>query len=125
MIKKQKIEGTTIKLNRGDILNINLTIKKEDGTDYSFEEGDKITFSLYNKGKLNEKAVLLSEFVATPGATSINIYCDSEETKIGELVNKPIDYWYEIELNNEYTILGYDDEGAKLFKLFPEGSKIQ
>lgn len=125
MIKKQKIEGTTIKLNRGDILNINLTIKKEDGTDYSFEEGDKITFSLYNKGKLNEKAVLLSEFVATPGTTSINIYCDSEETKIGELTNKPTDYWYEIELNNEYTILGYDDEGAKLFKLFPEGSKIQ
>lgn len=125
MIKKQKIEGTTIKLNRGDILNINLTIKKEDGTDYSFEEGDKITFSIYNKGKLNDKAVLLKEVQATPGATSINIYCDSEKTKIGELVNKPIDYWYEIELNNEYTILGYDDEGAKLFKLFPEGSKIQ
>lgn len=125
MIKKQKIEGTIIKLNRGDTLNINLTIKKEDGTDYSFEEGDKITFSLYNKGKLNEKAVLLKEVQATPGTTSINIYCNNEETKIGELINKPIDYWYEIELNNEFTILGYDDEGAKLLKLFPEGSKIQ
>ena len=125
MIKKQKIEGTTIKLNRGDTLNINLTIKKEDGTDYSFEEGDKITFSLYNKGKLNEKAVLLKEVQATPETTSINIYCNNEETKIGELINKPIDYWYEIEINNEYTILGYDDEGAKLLKLFPEGSKIQ
>lgn len=125
MIKKQKIEGTIIKLNRGDTLNINLTIKKEDGTDYTFEEGDKITFSLYNKGKLNEKAVLLKEVQATTGTTSVNIYCSSEETKIGELVNKPIDYWYEIELNNEYTILGYDDEGAKLLKLFPEGSKIQ
>lgn len=125
MIKKQKIEGTTIKLNRGDTLNISLTIKKEDGTDYSFEEGDKITFSLYNKGKLNEKAVLLKEVQATPGTTSVNIYCTNEETKIGELINKPIDYWYEIELNNEYTILGYDDEGAKLLKLFPEGSKIQ
>lgn len=121
----QKIEGTIIKLNRGDTLNFNLTIKKEDGTYYTFESGDKITFSIYKKGKLNDKAVLLSEYVATPGTTSINIYCDSEETKIGELVNKPIDYWYEIELNNEYTILGYDDEGAKLFKLFPEGSKIQ
>lgn len=125
MIKKQKIEGTIIKLNRGDTLNINLTIKKEDGTDYSFEEGDKITFSIYNKGKLNEKALLLKEVQATPGTTSINIYCTNEETKIGELVNKPIDYWYEIELNNEFTILGYDDEGAKLLKLFPEGSKIQ
>lgn len=125
MIKKQKIEGNVIKLNRGDTLNINLTIKKEDGTDYSFEEGDKITFSIYNKGKLNEKAVLLKEVQATPGTTSVNIYCTNEETKIGDLINKPIDYWYEIELNNEYTILGYDDDGAKLLKLFPEGSKIQ
>jgi hypothetical protein len=121
----QKIEETTIKLNRGDTLNINLTIKKEDETDYLFEEGDKITFSIYNKGKLNEKAVLLKEINTTPGTTSVNIYCDSEETKIGELVNKPVDYWYEIELNDEYTILGYDDKGAKLFKLYPEGSKIQ
>lgn len=125
MIKKQKIEGNTIKLNRGDALSINLTIKKDDGTDYSFENGDKITFSIYNKGKLNEKALLLKEIEATPNATSVLIECTTEETKLGDLINKPIDYWYEIELNNVYTILGYDDEGAKLFKLYPEGSKIQ
>ena len=121
----QKIEGTIIKLNRGDTLNFNLTIKKEDGTYYTFESGDKITFSIYKKGKLNDKAVLLKEVNTTPGTTSVNIYCDSEATKIGDLINKPIDYWYEIELNDEYTVLGYDDEGAKLFKLYPEGSKIQ
>lgn len=125
MIEKQKIDGTTIKLNRGDILNINLTIKKDDGTDYTFEDGDKITFSIYSKSKLNDKAVLLKEFTATPNTTTLTINCTSEETKIGELVNKPIDYWYEIELNNEYTILGYDEDGAKIFKLYPEGSKIQ
>lgn len=125
MIKKQKIEGTTIKLNRGDLLKFTLEIKKEDGTSYSFEEGDKIVFSIYNKGKMNEKAVLLKEFDTTPGTTSVDIECNTEDTKIGDLINKPIDYWYEIELNNEFTILGFDEEGAKLFKLFPEGSKLQ
>ena len=40
-------------------------------------------------------------------------------------MNKPVEYWYEIELNNEHTVIGYDDNGAKIFMLFPEGSKVQ
>lgn len=121
----QKIEGTTIKLNRGDILSFVLTIENESGTPYTFQDGDKVTFSVYNKKKMNDKAVLLKEVNATPNTTSLTISCTSEETKIGELTNKPVEYWYEIELNNEYTVLGYDENGAKLLMLYPEGSKIQ
>ena len=50
-----------------------------------------------------------------------------EDTKIGQVINKPIDYWYEIELNpeiNPQTVIGYDNDGAKIFKLFPEGADI-
>lgn len=121
----QKIEGTTIKLNRGDILSFVLTIENENETPYTFQSGDKVTFSVYNKKKMNDKAVLLKEVNATPNTTSLTISCTSEETKIGELTNKPVEYWYEIELNNEYTVLGYDENGAKLLMLYPEGSKIQ
>lgn len=121
----QKIEGTTIKLNRGDVLSFNLTIQKDDGSYYVFNQGDQITFSVYKKNKLNENAVLFKEVEAIPNTDSIDINCTSEETKLGDLINKPIDYWYEIELNNEYTILGYDEDGAKVLKLYPEGSKIQ
>ena len=121
----QKISGTTIEINRGDVLAFSLTIKQSDGTSYSFIEGDKIIFSVYNKNKMNDKAVLLKEIEATPNTTNLTITCTSEDTKIGELINKPIEYWYEIELNNEYTVLGYDEEGAKKLILYPEGSKIQ
>lgn len=120
----QKIEGTTIKLNRGDVLSFVLTIDNGDDP-YTFQEGDKITFSVYSKGKMNEKAVLLKEVDATPNATSLTIECTNEDTKIGDLINKPMEYWYELELNNEYTILGYDESGAKQLILYPEGSKLQ
>lgn len=120
----QKIEKSTIKLNRGDVLNLSLTIKQEDGTDYTFQYGDVIVFSIYNSFKLNDKAVLLKEIQPTIGTKVANINLTSEETRIGNLTNAPVEYWYEIELNNQYTIVGYDEDGAKKLILYPEGSKV-
>lgn len=120
----QKIDGTTIKLNRGDVLELVLSLKVDGTTTYTFQAGDKIVFSIYNKGKLNEDAVLLKEVDATGGSQTVTISLTNEETKLGELLNKPVTYWYEIELNNEYTVLGYDDAGAKELILYPEGSKV-
>jgi hypothetical protein len=121
----QKIDGTTIKINRGDVLNLSLTLTNSDGTPYTFLEGDKIIFSVYNKGRMNDGAVLLKEIIVSGGQQSIEISCTKEETKIGDLINKPVEYWYEIELNNEHTVIGYDDDGAKILMLYPEGSKIR
>lgn len=120
----QKIEGTTIKLNRGDSLSLNLSITLEDNSNYTFKVGDTIVFSVYNKGKMNEDAVLLKEINVLEQSESVSISLTNEETKIGELMNKPLEYWYEVELNNQYTVIGYDDTGAKLLILYPEGSKI-
>ena len=53
-----------------------------------------------------------------------NINLTSEETRIGNLTNAPVEYWYKIELNNQYTIVGYDEDGAKKLILYPEGSKV-
>jgi hypothetical protein len=68
--------------------------------------------------------VLQKDVKVTEDTTTVSITLEKNETKIGTLINKPKDYWYEIELNPEtapQTIIGYDEEGAKLFKLFPEG----
>ena len=120
----QRIEGSTIKLNRGDVMSMRLSLKMEDGSDYTFQSGDKIVFSVYNKNKMDEEAVLLKEVDVLEQSESVDINLTSEETKIGELINKPVDYWYEVELNNEYTVIGYDDDGAKILRLYPEGSKV-
>lgn len=121
----QKVTNSIIEVNRGDELNLKLSLKLDSGTTYTFEEGDKVIFSLYNKGKMNEKAILIKEVNATPNTTTLDISFTNEETKIGEMTNKPVEYWYEIELNDRYTVIGYDDTGAKKFILYPEGSQIQ
>lgn len=119
----QNIEGSTISINRGDELNINLSIKKQDGTNYIYQVGDVVVFCVYKKGKMNEEAVLLKRIEVPSETESISINCTNEETKIGEMKNKPIEYWYEIELNDKYTVIGYDKLGPKLFMLYPEGSQ--
>ena len=120
----QKIDGTTIKVNRGDMLSLTLSIKTDSGTDYQFQLSDKIVFSIYAKNKMSDKAIYLKEITVGEVSTSVNITLSSEDTKLGDLIDKPVEYWYEIELNDQHTVIGYDDEGPKLFMLYPEGSKI-
>lgn len=121
----QKVEGTTIKINRGDVLNLTLSVKNADGTAYTFNNGDKIIFSIYNANGLDKAPVFSKEINIDSPSETVSIGMTSQETKLGQLINKPVSYWYEIELNNQFTIIGYDDKGAKIFQLFPEGKKVQ
>ena len=61
----------------------------------------------------------------TEDTNIVDISLSSSDTTIGEMSNKPIEYWYEIQLNREQTIIGYDDNGPKLFMLYPEGEVIR
>ena len=59
---------------------------------------------------------------------SVEIFLSKEDTKIGDVISKPKDYWYEVVVNDDtkpQTIIGYDDDGAKVFKLFPEGKDLE
>lgn len=134
------IEGTTIKINRGDYLPIKLKAKQpaldedgkiiydEDGKpvllDYTFQEGDTIRFGVYNKRKLDRDALLLKEIFVDEESDTVQFTITSQEMKIGKLINKPKDYWYEITMNNGQTLIGYDEDGAKILRLYPEGSEV-
>lgn len=120
----QKIDGSTIKVNRGDLLSLTLSITLEGGSKYTFKTNDKIVFSIYEKNKMSNNAVFLKEITPAEQGNSVTINLTSEETQIGDLINKPVEYWYEVELNDQYTVIGYDDDGPKLFMLYPEGSKL-
>ena len=78
--------------------------------------------------KKNCNDVVLQKIITVEEpCTAIDIVLTSEDTKIGDIINKPVDYWYEIELNpdtNPQTILAYDDDGAKIFTLYPEGGDV-
>ena len=64
------------------------------------------------------------DVVVKEETTIVDIKLESEDTTIDELIYMPTNYWYEVELNPDtepQTIIGYDDTGAKLFVLYPEG----
>jgi hypothetical protein len=121
-----KIEGTTIKLTRGDIASIGITAKNEDGTDYIFQIDDIVRFKVFEK-KGCDCVKIQKDVEVSEETTIVKVFLDKDDTKIDEFINKPKEYWYEVELNPEIapqTIIGYDDTGAKLFMLYPEGSDM-
>ena len=107
-----------ISITRGDRAIIEFSID-----DYTFQIGDVVRFKVF-KSKDCKCVELQKDITINKEETSIEIPLTSEDTKIGDIINKPAKYWYEIELNPEtscQTIIGYDDEGEKLFTLYPEG----
>jgi hypothetical protein len=115
-------EDKSIYLTRGDAGGFMVSATEGDSV-YTFQPGDVVRFTVYAK-KNCEDVVLTKDFPVASETQLVQILLTSEDTKIGETISKPTDYWYEVELNPEtapQTIIGYDEDGAKVFKLFPEG----
>lgn len=122
-----KIEANkNIYLTRGDIATINVTAKNSDGSDYTFKSGDVVRLNIFQKASCHSM-VLKKDITIEEETTVANIPLTSQETKIGELISKPVDYWYEIVLNPEtapQTIVGYLEQPT-IFKLLPEGGDVE
>lgn len=118
-------EDLSIYLTRGDsaVFSVGAYIGE---TEYTFKEGDVVRFKVF--GKKNCDDVVLKTDVVVGAATNlVQIALDSDDTKIGEVISKPTEYWYEVELNPDtyaQTIIGYDENGAKVLTLYPEGGVI-
>ena len=118
-------DDLSIYATRGDIVFFSVSAE-QDGKPYKFQAGDVVRIKVYGK-KNAEDVVLQKDFPVTDVCEKVEIFLSEEDTKIGEVISKPKDYWYEVELNpydNPQTIIGYDEDGAKVFKLFPEGDDI-
>lgn len=119
-------EDKSFYLTRGDIAIFTISAKKLSGNQHQFQIGDIIRFKVFEK-KDCKCVVIQKDIEIEEATTSVVMTLEKEKTKIGDIISKPKDYWYEVELNPDtapQTIIGYDEDGAKLFKLFPEGSDI-
>lgn len=120
-IDKETLE---IKITRGDVGSLGVTASMEDGTNYIFKESDVVRLKVF-KRKDADDVELTKDVLVTEETEEVVIDLTSEDTKIGNIINKPVSYWYEVELNPDtqpQTIIGYDDElGEKKFTLYPEG----
>lgn len=118
-------DDLSIYATRGDIVFFHVTAD-DNGTPHVFEPGDVVRIKVYGK-KDAEDVVLQKDFPVTDYAQKVQIFLTKDDMKIGDVISKHKDYWYEIILNDDtlpQTIIGYDEDGAKLFRLFPEGDDI-
>lgn len=118
-------DDLSIYVTRGDMVYLKITAEKN-GAPYTFQPGEVLRFKVFAK-KNCEDVVLQKDFPVTAVTQGVEIILDGEDTKIGGVISKPKDYWYEVELNpydNPQTIIGYDGDGTRVFRLFPEGKDI-
>ena len=114
-------EDMTIECTRGDAAVFSVGANIE-GVAYTFKEGNVVRFSVFGRKDCSE-VVLQKDVTVNEETELVEIELSGEDTKFGGVISKPADYWYEVELNPEtypQTIIGYDQDGAKVFKLYPE-----
>lgn len=118
-------EDLSIYVTRGDAATFSVTCD-DNGVNHVFLPGDVVRLKVYAK-KDAENVVLQKDFPVFNESEAVEMYLSEHDTKFGGVISKPTDYWYEVELNPytiPQTLIGYDDDGAKVFKLFPEGADI-
>lgn len=118
-------EDNSIYVTRGDVMFF--TVTATDGnTEYEFQPGDVLRITVYGR-KEADNVVMQKDFMVDERATGVVMTFEEKDTKIGDVISKATDYWYEITLNPEtapQTIIGFDEEGAKIFRLYPEGERV-
>lgn len=115
-------DGTTLLVTRGDKGSIKVKKKISDGVYEPFYKDDVVSFSLKNNFGDNE-AILRKKVTIQEDTDTVTFDFSKEDTTIGDLISSPVKYQYDISVNDDLTILGYDDQtGPKYLKLFPEGS---
>ena len=119
-------DDLSIYATRGDTVAFAVSAVN-DGERYVFAAGDVVRMKIFGK-KDCASVVLQKEFPVETQCEQVAILLTGEDTKIGGVISKPVDYWYEIELNpftDPQTIVGYDENGPKVFRLFPEGADLE
>lgn len=81
-----------IKLSRGDYAEISFNFKNADGTDYIFEEGERVEFTVkYNSSSTTE---FISKNLSSGGGSFVVLVLEKEDTEKMTFGN----YYYDIRL---------------------------
>lgn len=118
-------DDLSIYATRGDTVLLNVQAMKG-GEPFTFPAGSVIRMKVFEK-KNCENVVLQKVVTVEEDTDIVAVDLTKSDTKIGGVISKPVDYWYEVELDpftNPQTIIGYDEEGPKVFRLFPEGKDL-
>ena len=118
-------EDLSIHATRGDIVFflVSAVDEADNNAQYIFKQGDVVRINVHGK-RACDNIVLQKDFLVNVETEKVEIFLTEDDTKFEGVINKPTDYWYEICLNpdtNPQTIIGYDENGPKVFRIYPEG----
>ncbi len=111
-----KIVNKTFHVSRGDSGTVNLKLKNT-----TFRPEDDVVFRIYEVQGLDSDPIIEVHASVEEESDTVNISLNGEDTNFGDLGNEILDFWYEIAVNEDRTIIGFDESGAKIFKLYPTG----
>jgi len=86
---------------------------------YQFQVGDVIRFNIYEKKGYDQLPITSKDITIASATDECMIPLYEADTTIGEIENKPVTYWYDITLNEDMTIVCYNEDGAQEFILYP------
>ena len=121
------LNDKTICVTRGDIADIVVAATLQNGEPYTFQTGDVVRFAVFKKKECS-CVVIQKDAIVETDTTSVTIGLTADDTRLDDIISKPVDYWYEIVVNPDtapQTIIGYDEAGEKIFRLFPEGGDAE
>jgi hypothetical protein len=113
-------EDKTIHVTRGDATNdINKLVVSQEGV--SFSQNDKLKLIVVKKKGYTSSIVFSKEQTITDAGDEVEFELTSTDTSGFPLENTKKEYWYDFVLNGDTTILGYDEDNAKKFIVYPGG----
>ena len=86
---------------------------------YQFEIGDIIKLNIYERNGYDKEPLKTKIIEVEESSDEVLIPMTEEDTTFGEIPNKPVTYWYDITLNDDLTIVCYNEEGAREFIMYP------
>lgn len=110
----------TIHLTRGDATN-SINVLPVSIDNYTFQDGDTLSLVVFKKKGYTQTPVLTKTYEISESAESYNLTLTSTDTSKFELTNKKITYWYDLILNSNTTFVGFDEDSAKKFIVYPGG----
>jgi hypothetical protein len=114
-------DDLTIHCTRGDAGSFSVSAVFN-GAPFTFRVGDVIRLTVCEKK--NYSSVMLQKDVKVTEETEhVALHLDTDDTKFRDVINKATEYWYTIELNPDthcQTIIGHNQDGARIFMLYPE-----
>lgn len=86
---------------------------------YEFQVGDSIKLNIYERNGYDKVPLKVKEKIVEESGSSIDISLTEVDTTFSKIENKPITYWYDITLNDDQTVICYNEDGAKEFIIYP------